>query len=144
LQQRERMAHAGVIRVEPLISHRACIQAILASHMCVTNTFGNRIPAKVYECMRAGKWVLALADRGSGLDNLMRSYSRGISIPAQDISGIRNALQSAYQRSRSEEAELTESDRSVASYSSTQGTQKVAAIFENLLASGGDCNRRQI
>jgi hypothetical protein len=144
LQQRERMAHAGVIRVEPLISHRACIQAILASHMCVTNTFGNRIPAKVYECMRAGKWVLALADRGSGLDNLMRSYSRGISIPAQDISGIRNALQSAYQRSRSEEAELTESDRSVASYSSTQGTQKVAAIFENLLASAGDCNRRQI
>jgi hypothetical protein len=144
LQQRELMAHPEVIRVEPLISHRACIQAILASHMCVTNTFGNRMPAKVYECMRAGKWILALADRGSCLDNLIRSYSRGISIPAQDISGIRDALQSAYQRSRSEEAELTEPDRSVASYSSTQGTQKVAAIFENLLASAGDSNRRRI
>ena len=144
LEQRAHMAHPEIIRVEPLIAHRACIQVILSSHLCVVNTVGNRIPAKVYECMRAGKWILALADRGSGLETLIRSYSRGISIPAQDISGIRNALHSAYQRSRSEEAELTEPDRSVASYSSTQGTQKVAAIFENLLASAGDCNRRRI
>jgi hypothetical protein len=144
LQQRERMAHPELIRVEPLISHRACIRAILASHLSVVNTVGNRIPAKVYECMRAGKWVLALANPGSGLDNLMRSYSRGISIPPRDICGIRSALQNAYQRNRSKKAELSEPGRSVASYSSRQGTQKVAAIFENLLASAGDCNRRRI
>jgi Glycosyltransferase Family 4 len=144
LEQRAHMAHPEIIRVEPLIAHRACIRVILSSHLCVVNTVGNRIPAKVYECMRAGKWILALADRGSGLETLIRSYSRGISIPAQDISGIRKALQSAYQRSRSEATGPTEPDRSVASYSSTQGTQKVAAIFENLLASAGDSNRRRI
>jgi glycosyltransferase involved in cell wall biosynthesis len=144
LQHRTRMMHPAVVRIEPLISHRACIQAILSSDMCIVNAVGNRIPAKVYECMRAGKWVLALANRGSGLDNLMGSYSRGISIPPRDIPGIRSALQSVYQCSRSEEAELSETDRSVASYSSKEGTQKVAAIFESLLASAGNRNRRPI
>jgi hypothetical protein len=144
LHQRERMAHPEVIRVEALISHRACIQAILASHLCVVNTVGNRIPAKAYECMRAGKWVLALASRGSALDTLTRSYSRGISIPPRDVPAIRSALQSAYQRIHSEEAELRQPDRSVASYSSGQGTQKVAGIFDNLLASADECKRRRI
>jgi hypothetical protein len=143
LQQRAVMARPEVIRVEPLTAHRACIQAILSSQLCVANTVGNRIPAKVYECMRAGKWILALADRSSGLETLMRSYSRGISIPAQDVSGIRNALQCAYQHSCSETAGATEPDRSLENYSAVRGTQRVAAIFEDLLASAGDRNRRR-
>ena len=102
LRQRAAMAHPEVIRIEPSHLPSSVHQAILSSHMCVVNTVGNRIPDKVYECMRAGKWILALTEPGSDLENLMRRYSRGISVPAQDISAIRNALQSVWQGQRHE------------------------------------------
>jgi hypothetical protein len=133
LRQRAAMAHPEVVRVERFISHRACIQEILSSHMCVVNTVGNRIPAKTYECMRAGKWILALADPGSDLDHLMRQYRTGISIPARDIAAIRSVLQSAFQRSRSELCAPIKTDLSIEAYSSAHGAEKLAAIFEKLV-----------
>jgi hypothetical protein len=131
LRQRAAMAHPEVIRVEPFMSHRACIQTILSSHMCVVNTVGNRIPDKVYECMRAGKVILALTDAGSDLENLMRHYSGGISVPAQDISAIRNALQKAWQ-GIDQKSERIELDSSVEVYSAKHSAEMVARIFDGL------------
>ena len=125
-------------RIEPFMSHRACIQTVLSSHLCVVNTVGNRIPDKVYECMRAGKWILALTDAGSDLENLMRHYSRGISVPAQDISAIRNALQNAWQGIDLKASERIEADPAVESYSSKHSAEMVARIFDSLLLSRGD------
>ena len=105
LRQRAAMAHPKVVRIEPLVSHRACIQAIRSSHACVVNTVGNRIPAKVYECMRAGKWILALTEPGSDLATLIRDYPKGLAVPPQDLSGIRHALQSILQQSASNQSE---------------------------------------
>jgi hypothetical protein len=99
------------------------------------NTVGNRIPAKVYECMRAGKWILALSEPGSDLENLMRGYSKGISIPAQDTSAIRNALETVCQGSRLEKAERIEVDQSFQMYSSKHNAEKVYRIFEDVLRS---------
>jgi hypothetical protein len=98
LRQRAAMAHRCVIRVEPLISHRACVQAILSSHVCVVNTVGHRIPAKVYECMRAGKRILALTEPGSDLEGVMKDYSRGVTVSPRDTAAVLDALGSAYQR----------------------------------------------
>lgn len=137
LRQRAGMAHPEVLRVEPFMSHRACIQAILSSHMCVVNTVGNRIPAKAYECMRAGKWILALTDSGSDLENLMHHYSKGISVPAQDTSAIRNALQNVWQGSGLEQSERLEADPSVAAYSCKRSAEMVSRIFEGLLLARG-------
>ena len=105
LRQRAAMAHPKVVRIEPLVSHRACIQAIRSSHACLVNTVGNRIPAKVYECMRAGKWILALTEPASDLATLIRDYPKGLSVPAQDLCGIRHALQSILQQSASNQSE---------------------------------------
>jgi hypothetical protein len=133
LHQRVMMVHPEVIRVEPLVSHRACVEAILSSHLCVVNTVGNRIPAKVYECMRAGKWILALTDPGSDLENLIRDYSKGISVPPQDMSAIRNALQSTLQRNRSAKSERSEAGRSLPIHSSNHSAERLSHIFEDLL-----------
>jgi Glycosyl transferase 4-like domain/Glycosyl transferases group 1 len=133
LRQRVAMTHSKVVRVEPLISHRKCVQTILSSHMCVVNTLGNRIPAKVYECMRAGKWILALTDPGSDLEKMLRNYSKGVAVPAQDTFAIRNALQSTLQRSRSDKSERSEADRSLHMYSSNHGAERFSHIFEELL-----------
>ena len=133
LRQRAAMAHPEVVRIEPLISHRACIRAIQSSHMCVVNTVGNRIPDKVYECMRAGRWILALTDPGTDLEKLVRRYSRGISVPAQDISGIRTLLQRAFQRSLSENLEPLQVDTFLHAYSSKHSAAMVARIFDGLV-----------
>jgi hypothetical protein len=134
LHHRVAMAHPEVIRVEPLMSHRECIRAILSSDACVVNTVGNRIPAKVYECMRAGKWILALTDQGSYLENLIRDYSKGLSVPARDMSGIRHALQSTLQRRDSNQSEPTEADPILNRYSSSHSAERLCHIFESLLA----------
>ena len=60
LRRHAAMLNPQIARVEPLIPHRACIEAIRSSDVCVVNAVGNRIPCKVYECMRAGKPVLVL------------------------------------------------------------------------------------
>ena len=133
LRQRAAMAHPEVIRVEPFMSHRACIQTIMSSRLCVVNTVGNRIPDKVYECMRAGKWILALTDRGSDLENLMRGYSRGISVPAQNMPAIRNALQNVWQSDDFKGSERIEADPAIESYSSKHSAKMVASIFDGLL-----------
>jgi glycosyltransferase involved in cell wall biosynthesis len=131
LQQRADMVHSNVVRVEPLMSHRASVQMIRSSHMCVVNTVGNRIPAKVYECMRAGKWILALTNPGSDLENLIRDYSKGLPVPAHDTSAIRNALQSTFQQISSDQAKRSEADRSLHIYSSfNQGAEMISRLFD--------------
>ena len=133
LRHRAAMAHRKVVRVEPLVSHRACIQAIRSSHACVVNTVGNRIPAKVYECMRAGKWILALTEPGSDLAKLISVYSKGLAVPARDISGIRDALQ-RWQQSASNQFEPTGAEPILDSYSSAQSAERLCHIFETILA----------
>jgi hypothetical protein len=133
LRRRAVMAHPQVIRILPLMSHRACIEAVLASHLCVVNTVGNRIPAKVYECMRAGKWILALADPGSDLENLICDYSKGASVPAHDMSAIQNALQTILQRSRSDKSDGSGDERFLSMYSSSRSAEMLSHTFENLL-----------
>lgn len=135
LRQRAAMAHPEVIDVEPFVSHRACIQAILSSHVCVVNTVGNYIPGKAYECMRAGKWVLALTDPGSDLETMIRHYPKGVSVPAQDISAIRNALQNVWQDCDLKASERIEADPSVERYSSRHSAEMVSRIFADLLIS---------
>lgn len=135
LRQRAAMVHPELIRIEPFMSHRACIQTVLSSHMCVVNTVGNRIPDKLYECMRARKWILALTDAGSDLENLMRHYSRGISVPADDLSAIRNALQKVWQVVDSKKSEEMKADASLDMYSAKHSAAMLARIFDCLLLS---------
>jgi hypothetical protein len=135
LRQRAAMTHPEVIRVEPFMSHRACVQTILSSHACVVNTVGNRIPDKVYECMRAGKWILALTHAGSDLENLLRRYSRGISIPAQDISAIRNALQRVWQGIDLKASGRIDPDAAVETHSSKRSAEMLSCIFDGLFLS---------
>jgi glycosyltransferase involved in cell wall biosynthesis len=137
LRNRAAMTHPKVVRVEPLISHRACIQAIRSSHACVVNTVGNRIPGKVYECMRAGKRILALTEPGSDLAKLISDYSKGLTVPARDISGIRDALQ-RWQQSASNQFEPTGAEPILDSYSSGSSAQRLCDLFEKLL-SGSSC-----
>jgi hypothetical protein len=133
LRQRAIMAHPEVVRLEPLVSHRACIEAILASHVCVVNTVGNRIPAKVYECMRAGKPILALTEPGSDLERLMGQYAGGMAVPARDISAIRNALHRAWQARDATTAEPREAALPLERYSSEHSAEIVARILDGLL-----------
>lgn len=128
------MAHPEVVLVEPLRSHRASIQAIRSADACLVNTVGNRIPAKVYECMRAGKPILALAERNSDLAVLIRGHRKGFSVPANDTSAIRDALQNILPPNGSARSEPGETARSLDEHCSTRSAERLAHIFETALA----------
>ena len=133
VRQRAAMAHPEVVRLEPLVTHPACIRAILASHVCVVNTVGNRIPAKVYECMRAGKPILALTGPGSDLERLMGQYAGGMAVPAPDISAIRNALHRVWQARDATTAGAPAAASPLERYSSEQSAEVVSRILDGLL-----------
>ena len=109
-------AFAGYSRGR-MVSHRACIQTILSANVCVVNTVGNRVPSKVYECMRAGKWILALTNPASDLAAIVRHYSKGMVVSARNISAIRQALRNIWRRCHSETVEAMHTDESLDRYS---------------------------
>jgi glycosyltransferase involved in cell wall biosynthesis len=131
-RQRAALAHPEVVRLESLMSHQSCIRAVLSADACLVNTVGHRIPAKVYECMRAGKWILALTAQGSDLEALMRQYPRAISVPSGDACGIRKALQLLFDQSGSQSTAAIP-DRFVEMHSCKQSAAALAGIFETLL-----------
>ena len=137
VRHRAAMAHPEVVRLEPLVSHRACIRAILASHVCLVNAVGNRIPVKVYECMRAGKPILALTDPGSDLERFMSQYAGGMAVPARDISAIRNALHRVWQARDATTAEPPAAASLLERYSSEQSAGIVSRILDGLRRSMG-------
>jgi glycosyltransferase involved in cell wall biosynthesis len=132
LQQRADMVHSNVVRVEPLMSHRASVQMIRSSHMCVVNTVGNRIPAKVYECMRAGKPILALTEPGYHLATFMEQYSKAFVFPPGHTSEIRQTLEIVLKQSDLRAFLPTDAARSAAKYCSIHGAEMIARIFDQL------------
>jgi hypothetical protein len=133
LRQRAGMRHSQVIRVEGMMSHRACIQTVLSSSLCVVNTVGNRIPAKLYECMGAGKWILALANPASDLAAIVRHYSRGMVVSARNIAAIRQALRDIWRRCHSGTVEAIHTDTSLGRYSARYSAGLLSDIFDQLL-----------
>jgi hypothetical protein len=133
LRHRAAMLHPKAVRVEPLVAHRACIQAIRSSHACVVNTVGNRIPAKVYECMHAGKWILALTESDSDMSIVVRHYSRGIVVPAKNIIAICDALQIMMHRSGAAIPAAADSDQSVEKYSANHSAELLGQILDRLV-----------
>jgi hypothetical protein len=133
LHQRASMTHSQVIRVEGMVSHRACIQTVLSSSLCVVNTVGNRIPAKVYECMAAGKWILALTHPASDLAAIVRHYSKGRVVSARNITAIRQALRDIWRRCRSGTVEAIHTDESFGRYSARYSAGLLSDIFDQLL-----------
>jgi hypothetical protein len=131
LRRRAVMVHPENIRVESLISHRGCIQAIRSSHACVVNTVGNRIPAKVYECMRAGKWILALSEPGTDLFKMIQDYSKAVVVPPRDVSAVIRSLDKIMHWTGAEPDAMGESER-MAKYSSKHSAAVLAGVFERL------------
>jgi hypothetical protein len=131
-RHRAAMAHPQVVRIEPLGSHRACIQTIMSAHLCIVNTVGNRIPAKVYECMRSSKWILALTAPNSDLAALMCHYSRGMSVRPRDTSAIRYALHHISQCSLPQGIPAIEVGSSQREYSAAYCAERMAHIFDAL------------
>ena len=135
VRHRATMAHPEVVRLEPLVPHRACIRTILASHVCLVNTVGNRIPVKVYECMRAGKPILALTEPGSDLERLMGHYPSGMAVPAADIAAIRSALHRLWRARDASIAGAGAADSLLERYSCERSAEIVSRILDGLVRS---------
>jgi hypothetical protein len=129
------MAHPEVVRLEPFVTHRACIGEIEAAHVCIVNTVGNRIPDKVYECMRAGKKILGLTDPGSDLTRMLTAYPGGIAVAPSDVAGIRRAFDTVSHDPAVRAGADAGASAYAARYASTRSAITMASIFERVLAS---------
>jgi hypothetical protein len=130
LRCRAAMAHPEVIRVERLVSHRACIQAILSSHLCVVNTVGNRIPAKVYECMRAGKPILALTERNSDLATVIYQYTKSMVVSSKNVEAIWQAFHHFREETATQMVAPAQAGFPLLPYSTQRGAESLARLFD--------------
>ena len=135
LRCRAAMRHREPVRIKGIISHRECVAAIRSSNACLVNTVGNRIPGKIYECLRAGKPILALAEPGSALDVDIRRYSRGVAIPADDKEAIVRALQRMYSEQDALSIKTTECGGPLARHDAARSAETLARIFDAALRS---------
>jgi hypothetical protein len=135
MRHRGTMAHPRVIRLEPYMSHRGCVQAILSAHLCVVNTVGNRIPGKVYECMRAGKPILALTEPESDLSSMLRRYAESLLASAGDAQGIRHNLADVWQHHRTRIASSV--NGIVSLYDAKRGAKSIADLLGDFRESPG-------
>jgi hypothetical protein len=133
LRHRKAMSHSRVVRVEALASHRACVQAIRSSDLCVVNTVGNRIPGKVYECIRAGKWILALTGPESDLSRILSVYPRASIARPRHVSAICQALERQYNNVQS--MAVMRANGFLAPYSAHRTAELLATVFNNAVES---------
>ena len=136
LRQQRCMTHSQVVHLEKMVPHSACIEKILSAQVCVVNTIGHRVPSKVYECMRAGKWILALTSPSSDLAAIVQGYPKAIVVSAQDTSAIAFALRSIWRRCHSDTVEEPHSKEYLGNWSARHSTVSLAAVFDQLLVNG--------
>jgi glycosyltransferase involved in cell wall biosynthesis len=133
LRCRAAMRHPEAVRIKEIISHRECVAAIRSSHACLVNAVGNRIPGKIYECLRAGKPILALAEPGSALDVIIRRYSRGVAVPADDKEAIVRALRRVYSEEGARMIKTTECGGPLARHDAARSAESLARVFDGAL-----------
>jgi glycosyltransferase involved in cell wall biosynthesis len=84
---------ASYISVGPERPHREAMDFLADASMLVTFPVWNTIaiPGKTFECVRFDAWLLALAERGSAVDLLLRGTEADV-IPPDDIDGLAAVL----------------------------------------------------
>jgi hypothetical protein len=98
---REFAAREGIARyvsVGPERPHQQAVEFLAEATMLVTFPVWNTIaiPGKTFECVRFDAWLLALAERESAVDQLLRGTDADV-VPPSDIDGIAAVLRKRYE-----------------------------------------------
>jgi len=91
-----------------------------------------QIPAKAFEYMRCGGYILTLAPEGATAA-LMRKYAKGTVVREQEIGAIKNAVYFLYTQVMNKKIKGYETAPDVSMYSRKQLTGDLAEVFDTCL-----------
>lgn len=64
-----------------------------------------RIPGKLFEYLRSGRPILCMGPKGTDVENIIKEVNAGISVPYEDLIGLKNALKTLYFKYQNKELE---------------------------------------
>jgi glycosyltransferase involved in cell wall biosynthesis len=126
-----------IVYLEPAIPYRNALREMIDADGLLVFQAANcnrQIPAKLYECLRAGRPILALTDAAG--DTAAVLTAEGIDSIAQidDAVAIRRALREFLSRIRSGTAAVAPADR-IARHSRRAKTAELASLLDSVLPS---------
>jgi len=119
------------------VSHHKAVQEMLAADILISFLFpdedGNRaIPGKIFEYLRAGKPILAIAPKNGEFARFISSNDLGEVADPFDESEIQDKIQLLFYKWYNGQLDQP-SDNFVSNFSRKQLTKKLAAIFDDLI-----------
>lgn len=91
---------ADFVQIGPARSHAEALQFLAGAMLLVTFPGHNEmitVPAKTFECARFDAWLLALSDRGSATDLLLRDTEADV-VPPEEIDEIARVLRRRFEQ----------------------------------------------
>jgi glycosyltransferase involved in cell wall biosynthesis len=123
------------VRRSEYIPHSEAIGSMLRSDLLLVWSWGirNVYPAKVFEYLRAGKPILALASEQDDLARLIRESGAGIVVPHDDEVAIGATLLDFYKKKRRGELKRWRADDELINgYERRRLTTHLAAVFNEV------------
>lgn len=125
---------ARVVHRESWVPHTTALQYMRSSDVLLLVQPGTRlqIPAKLYEYAALGRPILALADAGGAVDNLLRREGWGSAVRHDDVERIADEVHALFQTWRDGRLAASGELLGVEAYSYPALAKGLARIFESL------------
>jgi len=123
----------SMVSIRPPVSHPAAVRAMCASHLLLVLAHGwvLQVPAKVYEYLRIGRPILALAPEGATAD-LIRASGAGAVFDPSDIDGITRHLADQVRRFQYGQRFEVDTTRFSEQFDRRRHTRTLAALLDRL------------
>jgi len=140
LQYSRREELQGIIQIHRFIEHKDAIRAMRSSH-CLLLFYAHPyisksyIPGKIYEYLRVGRPILAVAYDG-GAKQLIQEGKAGWVLEPDDIGGIKKALKTLLNQSLASGSRTPADPEYVAKFRYDHVAQNLARVFGEVVGDG--------
>lgn len=127
-----------IVKLRPSINYREALTEMMAADGLLLfqgSQYNRQIPAKIYEYLRVGLPILALADPIGDTAKLLESEGIDTIAPLDDALAIASALGEFLTRIKNH-ASIVPTRERVAGYSREAGVQCFASLFDQVVARG--------
>jgi glycosyltransferase involved in cell wall biosynthesis len=123
----------GIVGLEGRVSHAETLEALGTSHVLVLLQPGThlQVPAKLFEYMQTGRWILALTPEGATAD-IVRRYALGSVVAAEDVPAIAATLAGLWRQFSSGAALKVETTQALEAFDGRRLTGVLARILDEV------------
>ena len=135
----KKSALAGSVTSIDYVPHQESMQYLQRSEMSLlivddTKESASIVPGKVYEYLGIGRPVVAIAPRGSAIEQLIHETNGGFSVPAHEIQLLAGCLLEAITKWRNGQPIVEPKKDVIAKYERRNAARNLATILDNLVS----------